>query len=306
MASIEYCDHTIVAPMADARQKATLRKIEIDKQKNLGETRSELESLRADYSKVQQQCSALKARNKTLTSNVKSLKEEITSLTEKQAKNDKAKLMVMLRAKSSNSDNYFSQDECDMLQDVEREKQRLSQDNQILRAQLDKCLTELQAIKTAQHQVKYSHPMKISPLPQVASQGSQKGQRLSCQIERKAISAGQPLGSLHMHSGGDESSIMIQVSQIEQERLLELTSSLQRRLAATTDKFNRLNIEMKTLRQQNARLEKIVGRSRKATTDNANNVSDHEKVEELETQLAIQVDVNAVLKDTLELTRHEK
>ena len=125
MASSECCDHAVDAPMADARQ---MRKIEIDKQKNLSEARSELESLRADYSKVQQQCSTLKAHSKTLTSNVRSLRQlEITSLTEKQAQNDKAKLMVMLRAKSSNSDNYFSQDEGDMLHVRCREREVASQ-----------------------------------------------------------------------------------------------------------------------------------------------------------------------------------
>ena len=308
VASSEYYDHTVAAPMADARQKATLRKIENDKQKNLNEVRSVLESLRADYSKVQQQCSALKARNTTLTSNVKSLKEEITSLTEKQAKTDKAKDMVTLRAMSSNSDNYFSQDEGDMLQDVEREKQLLSKDNQILRAQLEKCLTELQAAKTAS---KMESRHQVKPLLPVASRRNQRSQKSSRQIERKAISAGQPLGSLHMLFGSDhdthESLVIAQVFQIERERLLELTSSLQRRLDTTTDKFNRLDIEMKTLRQQNARLEKIVGRSRATSgSDGSKETSDQGKVDELETQLAIQMDVNAVLKDTLELIRQEK
>lgn len=48
------------APMVDTRQKAVLRKIEVNKQKNLHEAHSELEILRADYSKIQQQCCALR------------------------------------------------------------------------------------------------------------------------------------------------------------------------------------------------------------------------------------------------------
>ena len=289
--SSEYCDHTVIAPMAHARQKAALRKIESDKQTNLDKARSELKSLKADYSKVQQQCSALKARNKTLTSNVKSLKEEITSLTEKHTHKDKAKLMGAQRPKSLNSDNF------DVLQDIEREKQLLSKDNQILQTQLEKCLTELQTLKTSMN--------NPSPLPSVASRGRQRGQ-----TERKAVSAGQPLGSLCMHSDSD-ASLMAQVSQIERERLLELTRCLQQRLDATTDKFNDLDIEMRTLRQRNARLEKSVGRSRVTTasgtcSDGSKETKDQGKVDELETQLAIQMDVNAVLKDTLDLTRQEK
>ena len=292
VASSEYCDHTVIAPMVHARQKVALRKIELDKQKNLDKVRSELESLKVDYSKVQQQCSALKARNKTLTSNVKSLKEEITSLTEyTHTHKDKAKLIGAQRPKSLNSDDF------DVLQDIEREKQLLSKDNHILQTQLEKCLTELQTLKTSM-----SNP---SLLPPVASQGRQRSQ-----TERKAVSAGQPLGSLYMHSDSD-GSLMAQVSQIERERLLELTRCLQQRLDATTDKFNILDIEVRTLRQQNTCLEKIVGRSRiimhmASGSDGSKETKDQGKVDELETQLAIQMDVNAVLKDTLELTRQEK
>lgn len=282
----ETSDRAVAAPMVDARQRAALRKIESDKQKNLDETRSELESLKADYCNVQQQCSALKARNKTLAGTVKSLKEEITSLTEKQ---DKAKFKETL-SKSSNSDDY------DVIHDIERQKRLLSKDNQILRTQLEKCLAELQRLK--KRRAKY---MISPPLQSVASQGRKSSQALSHQTERKVVSAGQPLGSICMCSNDGES-LMARVSQIEQERLLELTSCLQKRLDAATDKFNKLDIEMTTLRHQNARLEKIVSRSH----NNMTSTSKDTEVEELQTQLAIQVDVNTVLKESLQLTRQEK
>ena len=286
VASSEYYDHTVPAPMADARQKAALRKIESDKRKNLDETRSELESLKADYSKIQQQCSALKARNKTLTSHVKSMKEEITSL---QGQKDKAKLMFR-KSNYSNSDDFY------VFQGVEKEKQLLSKENQILQTQLEGCLTELQTLKASMKE------NNSSPLPPVTLRGRRRGE-----IERKAASAGQPSGSLHTHSYGSDDSLMAQVSQIERERLLELTKCLQQRLDASTDKCNSLDIEMRTLRQQNARFEKIVGRGRVTNgCDESKRTSAQGKVEELEIQLAIQMDVNAVLKDTLQLTRQEK
>lgn len=283
--SSEHREHTASAPMVDPRQKATLRKIESDKQRNLDEARSELESLKAEYSNVQQQCSALKARNKTLTNHVKSMKEEIASL---QAQVDKAKLMEIPRSKSANSNDFDT-----VFQDMEREIQQLSKDNQVLRKQLIRCQTEIQALKAG---MKESNP---STLPPVTSRGRRRGE-----LERKAASAGQPTGPLHTLS---HISLMSQVSKIEQDRLLELTRCLQQRLDATTDKFNSLDIEMRTLRQQNVRLEKIVGRGRaKDGYDGSQRTRALCEVQELEAQLAIQMDVNAVLKDTLELTRQEK
>ena len=281
-------DCAVAAPMVNARQKAALRKIENDKQKNLDEAHSELELLKASYSKTIQQCSALKARNKTLTSTVKSLKEEI-SLT---AKEDQRGEPRRPRRTSSNSDSF------DMLQDTEREKQLLNKENQILRTQLEKCLTELQTSK------KNMKDITSSTLQPIALRGQQSSGH---QIERKAVSAGQPLGLLYTHSSGNDS-LMAQVSQIERQRLLELTRCLQQRLDAMTDKFNGLNIEMRALRQQNTRLERIVSRNHAA--NNISNVnketSDRGKVDELETQLMIQMDVNAVLKETLDVTRQEK
>ena len=282
-------DRAVAAPMVDARQKAALRKIENDKQKNLDEARSELESLKASYSKIIQQCNALKARNKTLTSTVKSLKEEI-SLT---AKEDQRGEPRRPRSTSSKSDNF------DMLQDTEREKQLLNKENQILRTQLEKCLTELQTSKKSMKDI------TSSTLQPIALRGQQSSGH---QIDRKAVSAGQPLGLLYTHSSGNDS-LMAQVSQIERERLLELTRCLQQRLDAMMDKFNGLDIEMRALRQQNTRLERIVSRNH-ATNNILSNVnketSDRGKVDELETQLMIQMDVNAVLKETLDVTRQEK
>ena len=282
--SSEYCEYTVPTPMVDPRQKAALRKMESDKQRNLDEACSELESLKADYSNVQQKCSALKARNKTLTNKIKSMKEEIASL---QAQVDKAKPMETPRSKSSNSNDFDI-----IFQDIEREKQQLSKDNQVLRKQLKGCQTEIQALKIGTKEM----------LPPVTSRGRRRNE-----LERKAASAGQPSGSLHTLSHSSNNSLLAQVSQVERDRLLELTRCLQQRLDATTDRFNGLEIEMRTLHQQNVRLERIVGRGRvKDGCDGSQRTSAQCKVEELETQLAIQMDVNAVLKDTLELTRQEK
>ena len=272
----------MTGPTVDTRQKAALRKIETGKQKNLEEARSELDKLRTEYSQIQQQCSALKARNKTLTSSVKSLKAEITSHTKKQSQNDN--LISSLRAESSNSKRSLPEDgNHTPLQDLHTEKQILRQENQILRAQLE----ELQAAKRSTkiqsdcHQVHCTSENKPSPLPPVVSR---RGQMSMGRMERKAVSAGQPLGSLHPQQPDlKEPSIYMQVTEIERERLLELTKCLQQRLDATTDKFVRLDIETRTLRQQNARLEKMIGRSRAAGGSGSKSASEHEKVEELET-----------------------
>ena len=308
MISSDHCD-ILTGPMVDSRQKATLHKIESDKQKNLDEARSELESLRADYSKTQQQCSALRARNKTLSSDVKSLKVQVTSLTEKQSQNDK--LIAALRDKSSTC--YMDEE----LHDVEhRGKDLLHQDDQLLQAQLAKCLIELQAAKGTSRMAANNQctppnaAMRTSSLPPVVPQGSRNSRGPT---ERKAISAGQPLGCLQLESDKSGSAaVMTQVSQIERERLIELTSCLQKKLDATTDKLMRLEIETRILQQRNARLEKIVGKThttgglRSKETTATTRTHGHDKVEKLESQLAVQLDENALLKETLELTRQEK
>ena len=304
-ASSVSCDVYLTGPTVDTRQKAALRKIETGKQKNLEEARSELDKLRTEYSQIQQQCNALKARNKTLTSNVKSLKAEITSLTKKQSQNDN--LISSLRAESSNSVRSLPDDgNHTPLQDLHREKQILRQENQILRAQLEELQSAKRStkIKSDSHQVHCTADNKPSPLPPVVSR---RGQMSMGQMERKAFSAGQPLCLLHPQKTDlREPSIYMKVTEVERERLLELTKCLQQRLDATTDKFVRLDIDTRTLRQQNARLEKMIGRSRAAGGSGSKAANECEKVDELETQLAIQMDVNAVLKETLELTRHDK
>ena len=293
----EFCDTSHAGRTVDVRQKATLQKIETGKQKNLDDARSELETLRFEYSKVQQQCSALKARNKMLTSNVKTLKAEIASLTEKLSRN------VYL------SSQLAGQVDNDRLKDLEREKELLIQDNQMLRDELQQAMKKSSKVdSTRSRQVNHTSTADMpSSLPPVHV-ASRRSRRPTSRSERKAVSAGQPLGFLYPHSDNNmtEPSICAQVSQIEREKLLELTGCLQQRLDDTTDKLMRLDIEMRTLRQQNARLEKIVGRSRTAGGSVSKATNELEKVEELETQLAIQMDVNAVLKETLELTRHEK
>ena len=295
--SSEHCGHPIAMPMVDTRQKAALNKIATGKQRNLDELRSELETLKTEHSKILQQCNALKARNKTLASSVKSLKEQIASRNEKQTKNDRDIVKFV------NSDGHTSQEENDMLTELEREKRLLSQENRALRAQLAKTVKQSRLSENDNHSVSPAHgsslpPVRTTPRERLRSRG---------QTGRKAGSAGQPSVSFCQHFEGNEPTILDRVTQIERERLLELTSCLQQRLDAMTDKFVRLEGEIRTLRQQNARLKKLVGRSRNCTLDRENKgINEGKNVEELETQLAIQMDVNAVLNETLELARHEK
>ena len=293
----EHCGHPVAMPMVDTRQQAALNKIATGKQRSLDEVKSELETLKTEHSKILQQCSALKARNKTLASSVKSLKEQITSRTEKQTKNDRDIVKFV------NSDGHTSQEENDTLTELEREKRLLSQENRALRAQLAKTVKQSRLSENDYHSVSPAHGLSLPPVRTTAREHL----RSRGQTGRKAASAGQPLVSLCPHSEANEPTLLDRVTQIERERLLELTSCLQQRLDAMTDKFVRLEAEIRTLRQQNARLEKVVGRSRNCTLDRDNKGTNEGKnVEELETQLAIQLDVNAVLKETLELTRHEK
>ena len=277
------------ASRIEARQKAALQRIERERVKNLEETRLELENAQSEYMKVQQQCSALKARNKTLAADVKSLK---TQLLQK-----KDHLIV-----KSESTGVTSCKEQKCL----KEKEQLLQANKDLQRQLVVYLSQLQSLKRVDSQThlqgapssvsgtctqktnRLSLPPLVDPKPPVF----RKNSHLHVP-GRKSMSAGH-LSSNHDDDDSIEAHALAQVSQVERDRLLELTLTLQQRLDATTDKLVRLETDLRSYRHENARLL------------NKQKQVERLGVSELESRLALQLNENLVLKETLELTRHEK
>ena len=339
----------------DARQKATIQKLESERKKTLGESRLELESLQSECAKVQQQCGALKARNKTLTADVKSLKSRLATLLEKNTHDDEL-IQALMKSKTAT----VASTEDAQQSNWKEEKEHLQQANQNLQCQLSQCLSEIESLKQTDRPAqdkqqsheghrsqKQLHIEALKPKADVMDNPSRRtensislpplihprlppthtrkpDQRLLTQnlIARKSMSAGQtPTQQFDSDlqtppQGCDltEARALAQVAQVERDRLMELVSTLQQRLDASTDRFMRLETELRNQRQCGAKLEKQLGRLRAISSQSGSKhkqqigESSGEKlgISELENRLAVQLDENAVLRETLELTRHEK
>ena len=302
----------------EERQKATIRKMEQERKKSLDETRLELQNLRELYNKCQQQNTALKARNKTLTTDAKALRVQVTSLLEKTA-NDSASIKRLTEGTGQ---------ECN---GINQSSETPDKSNKVLQAQLDSCLAELKTLRRQTSQFKedsYTAEMTsrcstrqkggpmtspadgITSLPPIKLPRGTRG--IAC--ARKSISAGP-----HLPWSGDvdtaELQALLRVTEVEKERLLELTTVLQARLDASTDRCAKLDTELRTCRQRTAELEKQVSRqppplckqpSCKGGKPGVVNCSEEHNVGDLRNQLSVQLDENCVLKETLALTRHEK
>ena len=340
------------ASRADARQKAAIQKLECERKKTLGESRLELESLQSEYVKAQQQCGALRARNKTLTADVKSLKSRLVTLLEKNAHDDEL-IQALMRSKTGSAGTEDGQQA-----NWKEEREQLQQANQNLQRQLARCLSEIESLKQAnkpscdEHGArakkrlhvhvetdkpktgdvteslsgKSENGVSLPPLvhPRLPPTGSRNAsQRLLTQnlVSRKSMSAGQiPTQQLDsplltpQNCDLAEARALAQVAQVERDRLMELTCALQQRLDASTDRFVRFETELRNQRQCSAKLEKQLGRlhalSSRSSSKHKQQISESsgEKLSfsELENRLAVQLDENAVLRETLELTRHEK
>ena len=316
----------------DVRQKATLQKMESERKRNLEETRLELESVKSEYAKVQQQYIALKARNKTLTSDVKSLRSQLTSMLEKSAHSEKQ--VQAMTEKSSSSGKGETRGEKGDVQQWKHEWDVLQQANHSLQTQLCKCLAELQSLreKTPATRSSNSTPFpssreghdvsvsdaQVSLPPIVPPPSNRKPHRPPTRtIVRKSLSAGQPF-TQQFNCDLVEAQTVAKIAQVERDRLLELTSTLQQRLDATTDKLVRLETELHNQRQHGTKPEKQLHTGQSRSTGNSHGSRQHggskvagetgrkQSVRELESKLALQQDENVVLKETLELTRHEK
>ena len=317
----------------DTRQKATLQKMETERKRNLEEARLELESVKSEYAKVQQQYNALKARNKTLTSDVKSLRSQLTTMLEKSAHSENQVQAVTEKSSSSGKDETRGEKGGDV-QEWEHEREVLQQANHSLQTQLCKCLAELQSLKEKTPATRSSnstpfpsshdgHDVSVSDAqvslpPIVPPPSNRKPHRPPTRtVVRKSLSAGQP-STQQFNCDLVETQTIAKIAQVERDRLLELTSTLQQRLDATTDKLVRLETELHNQRQHGTKPEKPIHTCQSRSTGNSHSSRQHggskvagetgrkQSVRELESKLALQQDENVVLKETLELTRYEK
>lgn len=237
--------HTVEC--SDITQKATLAKMEQEKKSKLYDTHVEMESLRKELLQMQQQCKALKARNKILTSD---LKEARTSK----------------RGISAESSRSHVQDQVNQ-KCLERDKVQLLKQNKMLEQQLMESKSKLHKLEAAQ-----------------SLQATRNG---NC-----------PASSTSSNNASDT---LLAVARLEKERLLQLSQSLQQRLDATTNKMMKLDTDLRIKKQQGKK--SVMKYATEAKLKHSDPVPDEDNAEE---RLALLTNENMVLRETLELTRHEK
>ncbi len=243
---------------SSARQKITLDKMEREKKRRFEETQIELESLRKEYSALQHQCQALKARNKTLTSDLKIAR---------------SKLNVVSTHTTADNPTQLQMERCHW----ESERDQLRRDHDATLKELRNCLSKLSHLEAGA--IKFVQTVEPNSFGKQNSEGGKV-------VENTKDSSLQR-------------DVMLKVAMIEKDRLLKLTQSLQQRLDATTSKSIRLDMDLRNQRGNSA---KKVSASKK---QHADFLSD-ESLGNKELRIRILVNENAVLKETLELTRHEK
>ena len=268
----------------EARQKAALEKIERDRKQSLEGMRMELERAQVECLRAQQECRALRARNKTLGEDIKLLRAE--------------------QQTASKTTNIDLESNCSNVVH-DSAKQELEQTNQLLRKQLTECKKALQHSINGDtvHQpgqleiLRQPVNTEMSFLPPIAQPPNKSLSKKRAFPVRESVSAGQPA----MNHTFREAQLLTQVAEVERDRLLELTAKMQQQLDATTDQLMRLKAEKHAIQRH----QQIVPNSGVKQRTKAQ-VAASEQIEDLKAQLAIQMDENAVLKDTLQLMRQER
>lgn len=251
----------------DTRQKTVLVKMEQERKQNLETTRKELERMQTESAQAHRECRALRARNKTLTEEMKLLKSEGPSLKRNSA----------MQNGNAHTNTHA----------LELRIHKLEGANQLLKQQLQesKCLrpsTRTEALSL--------HSLHKPP----SSQARAKSYPI-----RETLTAHQQTAEGEKYTLR-EAQVLAQMAEHERDKLLDLTLTLQQRLDNTTDQLMRLKLE-KSIGQK---LPKFGlsgakhGMKQRPRLDG--------QIEALEAEIAIQRDENAVLKETLSQLRQEK
>lgn len=280
---------------ADTRQVHALKKLEATKKKSLADSELELGSLKSEYSKLEQQCLALKSRNKTLTADLKSIRERVGSR--------EGKVWGGIQEASCDSQTVAK-----VTLDAS-DKFSLEQQNKKLQTQLTKCVNELHSLKEVtqkRSKNKAKQPRsapQAGPLPPLIPPPGMRGSKQPSPSLNTTNSAGLSIKTMPPENSFNRD-MLTEVAHIEKERLSELVLSLQLRLHSSADKMIHTEMELRNARQKITRLEKQVIRI--PTRTNIRAGVQTVTTSELEAELEIQRNENEVIKETLNQTRQDK
>lgn len=263
---------------AKARQRAALEKMERERRENLETVRRELEKVQRECGQFRKECSALRARNKTLTEELKLLRSGPAS------GNKRNKL----------SDGVFG--DSIVLQELEQRMEKLEETNRNLRQELGKYKGALHQSQQKTQQTR----CEAQSLPPLVHQPRYPRPHSRMKLDRQTLSAGTPVAAGLEASSLREAQMMKRLAETERDRLLELTTTLQQRLASTEEQLVRVKTERVASRPP------TLARGGRKQRHSATGGPASERLSALESELVIQRDENSVLRETLAQLRREK
>ena len=263
---------------AKARQRAALEKMERERRENLETVRRELEKVQRECEQFRKECSALRARNKTLTEELKLLRSGPASG----------------KKRNQLSDRVFG--DSAVLQELEQRMEKLEETNRNLRQELGNYKRALHQSQQKTQQTR----CEAQSLPPLVHQPRHPRPRSRMKLDRQTLSAGTPVAAGLETSSLREAQMMKRLAETERDRLLELTTTLQQRLASTEEQLVRLKTERVASRPP------TLTRGGRKQPHSATGGPASERLSALESELAIQRDENSVLRETLAQLRREK
>ena len=270
------------------RARAVLDKMERERRESVESVKRDMEKVQTECVELKRECHALRARNKTLT-------EELKSLKSNPALGKRKELQPSLTVSESRT-----------LHALEVKAGKLEESNRMLRQQLMGPLHRSQQSQT--HSTTTDPPPHS--LPPLVDQQPRKQLRQYSQIlpARQALSAGVPAAHLPREvSSLREAQMLRTLAETERDRLSELNMTLHQRLAGAEDQLVRLKTQQTNHRLSSlGRTTNSCRRHSQSTSTAAGVGSSSGRLADLETKLAIQRDENTVLRDTLSQLRREK
>ncbi|XP_071825988.1 coiled-coil domain-containing protein 13-like [Apostichopus japonicus] len=359
----------------DEVQKNRLKQMEKDRREAKEKAQTELHSMEEDYKRLKEKMEAAKARNKVLSNDLKSCKQQITVLTDK-GKHDneliealmkqQGHLKTLLDEKTAGFEHTKKRQEQSTLEMqlqtqkdaniVEQLKRIVAEKEEKVR-QLEDEIAEMQQNRSISrfdsHTMPPQPPLKSdmnTPAPSsrqtVYSSSRQRTpsrqsrenttvlNRVSSQNGMRPASTGS-MSQVAMATGTSEEvrrqfqeyKSLLQVAEVERDRVMELIKVLQQRCDESNQKVTDTQKQVTELKQRNAQFEKQLDRLKVETSKGSakktskiqvsamSSVQDllredvsvsQETTDELQSRLAIQVDENNALKAALQSTLQSK
>ena len=223
------------------RQRDLLKRMEYSRKETAEKAQTELEELRIQQTEFKQKCTALQARNQTLSQEVKQLKRELTD----------SKLRDQSNSTRQPTDTTTScVNTCQVT--IEGLKQELHK----------KCV---QVENLTQEIANYNDHVTLPSLESATLKGT-KGRQVGVSLSRAQLTDSDLLDTARVNA------MLLSVS-VERDKLRELVALMQERLQEAVEAGNTNETLLRQVKLSNALLEKEVGRSNKLTASMTDNLS---------------------------------